>query len=48
MATAPEVRKGITEEQQQELDTVFERARKARAIICRPLGQRAPQRSYPG
>ena len=33
MATTPEVRKGITEEQQQELDDVFTRARKALAII---------------
>ena len=33
MAAAPEVKKGITEEQQQELDEVFARARKALAII---------------
>ncbi len=33
MAAAPEVKKGITEEQQQELDDVFARARKALAII---------------
>jgi hypothetical protein len=33
MATAPEVKKGITEEQQRELDDVFTRARKALAII---------------
>jgi 3-dehydroquinate dehydratase-1 len=33
MATAPEVKKGITEEQQQELDEVFARARKALAVI---------------
>ena len=33
MATAPEVKKGITEEQQQELDEVFARAHKALAII---------------
>ncbi|MFO1413154.1 MAG: aldehyde dehydrogenase family protein [Burkholderiales bacterium] len=33
MASAPEVKKGITEEQQQELDEVFARARKALAII---------------
>ncbi len=33
MATTPEVKKGITEEQQQELDEVFARARKALAII---------------
>ena len=30
---APEIKKGITEEQQQELDDVFARARKALAII---------------
>ncbi|MDE2004246.1 MAG: aldehyde dehydrogenase family protein, partial [Betaproteobacteria bacterium] len=30
---APEIKKGITEEQQQELDAVFERAHKALAII---------------
>jgi sulfoacetaldehyde dehydrogenase len=33
MATATEVKKGITEEQQQELDEVFARARKAFAVI---------------
>jgi sulfoacetaldehyde dehydrogenase len=33
MATIADVAKAITEEQQQELDTVFERARKALAII---------------
>src|SRR6266536_4986780 len=33
MAIATETKKGITEEQQQELDMVFERARKALAII---------------
>ncbi|HEX8011721.1 MAG TPA: aldehyde dehydrogenase family protein [Casimicrobiaceae bacterium] len=33
MATVTEAKKGITEEQRQELDTVFERARKALAII---------------
>jgi sulfoacetaldehyde dehydrogenase len=33
MATAPEVKKGITEEQQHELDEVFARAQKALAVI---------------
>ena len=33
MATSPEPKKGINEEQQQELDMVFERAKKALAII---------------
>ncbi len=33
MALTPEPKKGISEEQQQELDDVFERARKALAII---------------
>lgn len=32
MAASPEVKKGITEEQQQELDEVFARARKTLAI----------------
>ena len=34
MAATLEVRKGITEEQQQELDTAFERAQRALAIIA--------------
>src|SRR4051812_15706569 len=33
MGTVTETKKGITEEQQQELDTVFERAQKALATI---------------